>query len=876
MHAVAGRGLRAQTRLELIDQLPPYLLNATLLNNGHFSITTNYTSETKTIIYREDGSGNRPVNYTSHVHIKVDDIIFQMPFENDPNTDLPPPPNPLKITKLYRDTVFNRPRVNATMLAIMPGTSDTIVSTLTMEPVSRPSGGFIRMSVSVQNRSTRSHRVGVLMLIDTKIGDNDQAPIGTEYGYSGVETQFDAGGTPDMPEFWIAFEGTPLSPGLTARGNLRASDLIEPDRFIFGNWVDDATAGVPGLFRALWKERTASGLGFTDSAVLLVWDEEDLGQGGFRLHASTEIGLVDSLTVSFGSGGGGGGGSVGVAGPGSCLGVVTDVEEPCGEPGYSPYTPPSVQSLYLITNTGDTDIQDLVLRLGALPPGVRSVSLNNPVIPNLLVPDATGVTVLTADLSPRLQNQSYRVPISFVDGSDVVILEDTVCIEVPGILAQIDALDDATLPICPGDTDTSTFSVRLEGIRCLPVSEVNILAQPANASIVVVQPLPTLPAEDREVVQIEVSPTLEGSEIARIEVIVRDWESLVDGDTTWVEIKDTIELTVNAKPSELSPILGGDTLDLGIVCVGDTLSDSLLIENIGGCAADVTRIVFADNAGGTFFVPTRNALPLTVERGDRRDVFVSASTIAAGQYVGMLEMESIARPGTITVPIKIEFTDPTFDIEQDTIDLDTVCPNSTDAIRIRLNNPTACDVPIDSITATTSEIQPSSSAAFVIGPNSNVSVSASVGSTTSGIYTENVTFHSDAAGARDVVVRWVVADRSAQAPLQSDLGEVRVGASQTQVVQVQATGNAPITITQLRVIGTAAAEYTAQPAGGATLPITITPPNTVDVESHGYAGRNRGSHSVTRHQHSNRFMCNSRSGEAHHARSATAVRCCAA
>jgi hypothetical protein len=31
--------LRAQTMLELTDQLPPYLLSARVLSNGHFSIT---------------------------------------------------------------------------------------------------------------------------------------------------------------------------------------------------------------------------------------------------------------------------------------------------------------------------------------------------------------------------------------------------------------------------------------------------------------------------------------------------------------------------------------------------------------------------------------------------------------------------------------------------------------------------------------------------------------------------------------------------------------------------------------------------------------------------------------------------------------------
>ncbi|HLP27832.1 MAG TPA: hypothetical protein VK147_04265, partial [Candidatus Didemnitutus sp.] len=183
--------LAAQTSLTLTDQLPPYLLSAVLLNNGHFAVSTGYTGTPKTIIYREDGTGNRPVNYTSHIHVRVDNVLFQLPFESDLTTDAPPPPNPLRLMRLFRDTVERRPRINYEMVAIMPGSGDSVRVTFTMEPVKRPSGGFIRMSVSALNRGASNHDVGVLMLIDTKIGDNDQAPIATAFGFSGVETSYE-------------------------------------------------------------------------------------------------------------------------------------------------------------------------------------------------------------------------------------------------------------------------------------------------------------------------------------------------------------------------------------------------------------------------------------------------------------------------------------------------------------------------------------------------------------------------------------------------------------------------------------------------------------------------------------------------------------
>ncbi|MEO5928394.1 MAG: hypothetical protein ABIR47_00545, partial [Candidatus Kapaibacterium sp.] len=301
--AITAMPLGAQTSLSITDVLPPYRLSATLLANGHFSISTRYTGMGKSLVYQEDGSGNKPVNYTSHIHFKVDDLIFQLPYELNPATREVPPEHPLVVTRLYRDTVAAAPRIIAAMFGVLPD-GDTIRFLFAMEPVQRPSGGFIRMSAEVNNSTRRPHSVGTLMLVDTKIGDNDQAPIISSFGYRTVETEFDRAAAPGMPEFWLALEGTPVNPMLTARGNLRAPGLIEPDYFLFGNWKDNtAVAGATGLDLAQWKERRAFNVGYTDSAILLLWDQQNMNAGERRLRASTEIGIVDSIGVSFGSGG---------------------------------------------------------------------------------------------------------------------------------------------------------------------------------------------------------------------------------------------------------------------------------------------------------------------------------------------------------------------------------------------------------------------------------------------------------------------------------------------------------------------------------------------------------------------------------------------
>ncbi|MBK6292848.1 MAG: hypothetical protein IPF59_14065 [Ignavibacteria bacterium] len=114
--------------------------------------------------------------------------------------------------RMFRDTVERRPRINYEMAAIMPGSGDSVRVTFTMEPVKRPSGGFIRLSVSALNRGASNHDVGVLMLIDTKIGDNDQAPIATAFGFSGVETSCESELLPECRSSGLRLKEHPRHP----------------------------------------------------------------------------------------------------------------------------------------------------------------------------------------------------------------------------------------------------------------------------------------------------------------------------------------------------------------------------------------------------------------------------------------------------------------------------------------------------------------------------------------------------------------------------------------------------------------------------------------------------------------------------------------
>lgn len=830
---LAGVAVQAQPSLDLTDKLPPYLMSALLLNNGHFSVSTRYTGEAKTLIYKEDGTGGRPVNYTSHMHIKVDETVFQLPFEVDPTTDFPPPRNPMRVMELFRDTVAGRPRINARLLALMPN-SDSIVVVFTMEPVARPGGGFIRISVDVENRSPTPHDVGVLLLVDTKIGDNDRAPIATALGYSAVETRYVRSVAPGVPDFWLALEETPLAPGLAARGNLRAEGLITPDVFMFGNWLDDLPNGVQGLFRVLFDERLPSDLPYTDSAILLLWQQQRMAARLRKLLAATEIGVSDSLDIASGDGGSGGGGGgngdvMSIAGTGTCLTTDTATEVPCGIQPYHPYRPDTLQALYLVTNTAAAPATDVRLVSGPYERGLLPIAVSAPVVQATLDSGKTGVGVVSVGLLPRLYATTYALPVAVVRNVADTVLRDTLCISVPGLLGSIEAQDITVPPICPTATDTILLPVRSAAVQCMEITSVTVLPQ-GTPGVTVVEPWPEqLVARGTTTIPVALQPTRSGTFTVRIRITARAFETLSPGDTTSVEQVDTATITYEGRPPALDPVLSGDTLMMVDVCVGDTARDEAIFQNGGGCAVTVTGVQWLDDAAGRFRFPASYVLPtagipVVVNRGERFRIPMQFVTPTAGLYRGILQVQTNGSPRVVTVPVRIIAEGPHVVVEFDTLDVDTICPGVPTVRALRLRNPTACAVVVDTVIVAGSDIVTVLPAGpFTISPNGTVSVTVQVTPTGAGAFTGRVRVRT-AAGDQDVVVRGMAARRSLGiVPPSIEIGDVRVGQTGAQDLTVVAGGDAPTTVAAVRIGGPQATECTVVLPPGITLPATLVP-----------------------------------------------------
>lgn len=104
---------------------------------------------------------------------------------------------------------------------------------LTDEITGFPDNAEIRYRLT--NQSSQNQSVGLRIMMDTLIGDNDGAAIlFPGFPVSLNEQEFTNNAVPD---FWYAFESTNLSdPGIIAQGTLAGFQATRPDRFGVGYW----------------------------------------------------------------------------------------------------------------------------------------------------------------------------------------------------------------------------------------------------------------------------------------------------------------------------------------------------------------------------------------------------------------------------------------------------------------------------------------------------------------------------------------------------------------------------------------------------------------------------------------------------------------
>lgn len=828
--------LPAQQELKLEDMLPPYLLDAVVLKNGHFYINTSYldpTDDPKSLIYNEDGNGITPPNFTSHVHLMIDNIIFQLPFEDDPSTEMPPPQNPLTVSRLFRDTLNGIPRINSELIADIPD-GEKVRFIFSMEPSKRPSGGFIKMSVSADT-SSKAHDVGVLLLIDTKIGDNDRTPIVTSYGYYNTEQQFTEAVPPRIPEFWLALEGSTVQPGLTARGNLKEQGLIAPDFFMFGNWADYTGQNtLKGLGKFLWKDRNADNtLTYTDSAVLLIWDEESVGAGQKKVLASTEIGIVDSLEVidagstTGGGPSGGAGDGIFYARPDGCVPFDTLHQTDCNDPDYHPYYPDTLDVLFIITNTKDNTFNNVRIEVDNPPAGLHTAATSNSITPNILLESTSAVGVVSFYADPRLYTADLKVPIRLMGNANDTLAIDELCITVPGILSR-DSIPDMDFGfVCPSTADTMAARLFLNEVRCRDVVDIYIEGNVPDINYFnIAQPLPgTLQPNFATPLDIHFQPGALGNYQVNLIVEIKDFDGFPGGDT--LIVRDTAVISGTGKSEEFFFANETDTLDMGAVCIGDTATFEWAILNRGGCDVTIRDYNFYRNSLNQYSLANASDYPLVIPKVDNGTIgraLIQFIPNTQGSDTTLLVIESPSAPGFDTLVVIGRGDLPIFEIQQTEVDFDTICPGTKYPFSLKLDNSTACVVDIDTVFIT------STSNAFTVNPvkftiPSEGSANANIVSefTNEGTYSGTVTIRTISGFEITRNIRAVVVTRSLVTELTKDFGDVRIGNTSTLQAVVTSTGSAAVEIDNIRIRGVHPNDYTVILPNGVNYPIYLSP-----------------------------------------------------
>lgn len=139
----------------------------------------------------------------------------------------------------------------------------------------------VRISYTLQNTDSAPHQVGLRIMLDTMLGENDGAPF--RFGERAVTTDTAYLGA-DVPEFFQAFD-TLQEPKVMAQGTLRDASVTTPSRVLVSNW--GSLADGPWDFDfSPGRDFTRKGEYGLDSAIALYWDPAPLAGGEKRTYGT--------------------------------------------------------------------------------------------------------------------------------------------------------------------------------------------------------------------------------------------------------------------------------------------------------------------------------------------------------------------------------------------------------------------------------------------------------------------------------------------------------------------------------------------------------------------------------------------------------------
>ncbi len=228
-------------------------LSMYVLSDGHFSIGTtggdadNSKDDNKRMLYGFPGSS------TSYTTLRVDNSSYvYSPSQNE----------------------FSSEDGNNISNAIYADVNTQQILSIVNNPATG-NDDLIEVKYVVTNESNTEKSVGLRIMMDTMLGDNDSAPFRVpQYGSITTETEYVGD---EIPQFWQAFDNL-TSPSVIAQGRLYQTEEDRPDKVQFCNWGNVNSTN--------WNYTTTSGRGNGDSAVTMTWNETALAPNETREYVT--------------------------------------------------------------------------------------------------------------------------------------------------------------------------------------------------------------------------------------------------------------------------------------------------------------------------------------------------------------------------------------------------------------------------------------------------------------------------------------------------------------------------------------------------------------------------------------------------------------
>ena len=219
------------------------------VNNGRFTIgntggNPNYTSDNNKILLY-----GHPDPWSSYTTIRINNI----------------------------DYIFNANNTTydtSNLKAVSTMTVDSVLVTQTLQIVNNATTGIkdtVQISYSARNQSSSSKTIGIRIMMDTMLGDNDGAPFKVP-SLGNVTYERELTGNL-IPQFWQAFDNL-INPNVFAVGTLYKTGDVKPDKVQFADWS--------GIYdsESSWSYTISTSRPVTgDSAVAVYWNPKSVAAG---------------------------------------------------------------------------------------------------------------------------------------------------------------------------------------------------------------------------------------------------------------------------------------------------------------------------------------------------------------------------------------------------------------------------------------------------------------------------------------------------------------------------------------------------------------------------------------------------------------------